>query len=300
MAQVDLYWAEKALGERYVPEDHGWMHTRYRAALVLGGVASALTAGAVLGAIAYRQSTAPPRVSLASYQAEALSHWPVPALLVPASDVPAPAPRPAPVKAAEPPPPSSSPAPTALATVVAAPQPSRREEPGAKPRQAEEKQRPAEEPSTQAPAPKLKPAPGSAEPAPTPRAPAPAVKVQEPPKPVKAPEPSKPVKAQPSAALRPAPQESTKSKPQETASAPQPAEQAHAHVGMSKSAGSKPTDIASGEKLGIREILPDGIVMQNGRRIKNGTSLPNGELLMGTDAAKGMAETDRRVLVLTP
>jgi hypothetical protein len=69
---------------------------------------------------------------------------------------------------------------------------------------------------------------------------------------------------------------------------------------LSKAAESKPTDIASGEKLGIREILPDGIVMQNGRRVKNGAALPNGEILMGTDTAKGMVETDRRLLVLTP
>lgn len=73
-----------------------------------------------------------------------------------------------------------------------------------------------------------------------------------------------------------------------------------AKVGLSKAAESKPTDIASGEKLGIREILPDGIVMLNGRRVKNGSTLPNGEVLMGTDATKGIAETDRRVLVLTP
>lgn len=71
-------------------------------------------------------------------------------------------------------------------------------------------------------------------------------------------------------------------------------------IGLSKAAESKPTDIASGEKLGIREILPDGIVMQNGRRVKNGAALPNGEILMGTDTAKGMVETDRRLLVLTP
>lgn len=75
---------------------------------------------------------------------------------------------------------------------------------------------------------------------------------------------------------------------------------ADAKVGLSKAAESKPTDIASGEKLGIREILPDGIVMLNGRRVKNGSTLPNGEVLMGTDATKGIAETDRRVLVLTP
>lgn len=300
MAQVDLYWAETALGERYVPEDHGWMKTHYRAAMVLGGVASALTAGAVLGAIAYRQSTALPRVALASYEIEAVPHRPVPAPLVPARDQAAPAPRPAPVKTVEPPPPSSAPPPTAAAAADAVPQPSRRGEPVAKPRPVEEKQRPAARPPTPAPAPKQKLAPRAAEPAPAPRTPAPAVKEQEPPTPVKAPEPSKPVKAQRAAALQPAPHESTRSKPPEHVGAPQPAEQVHAQVGLRKAAGSKPTDIASGEKLGIREILPDGIVMQNGRRIKNGTALPNGELLMGTDAAKGMAETDRRVLVLTP
>lgn len=76
--------------------------------------------------------------------------------------------------------------------------------------------------------------------------------------------------------------------------------EADTRIGLSKAADGKPTDIASGEKLGIREIFPDGIVMQNGRRVKNGSALPNGEILMGTDAAKGMAETDRRLLVLTP
>lgn len=81
---------------------------------------------------------------------------------------------------------------------------------------------------------------------------------------------------------------------------PAPKPESDAKVGLSKAAESKPTDIASGEKLGIREILPDGIVMLNGRRVKNGSTLPNGEVLMGTDVTKGMAETDRRVLVLTP
>ena len=295
MAQVDLYWAEKALSERYVPEDHGWIHTRYRAALVLGGVASALTAGAVLGAIAYRQSTVLPRVALASYEIEALPHRPLPAPLVSARDQVAPAPRPAPVKAVEPPPPSSAPAPapTALAAPAAVPQPARREEPVEKPRLVDQKQRPTAKPPTPDPAPRQKLAPPAAEPAPAPR-------VTVPSEHVKAPVPPKPVKAEPHAALQPAPQESARSKPHEPMSAPQPAEQAHSQVGLSKAAGIKPTDIASGEKLGIREIRPDGIVMQNGRRIKNGTPLPNGELLMGTDAEKGMAETDRRVLVLTP
>lgn len=82
--------------------------------------------------------------------------------------------------------------------------------------------------------------------------------------------------------------------------APMPKLEPGTKIGLSKAADGKPTDIASGEKLGIREILADGIVMQNGRRIKNGSPLPNGEILIGTDAAKGMAETDRRLLVLTP
>lgn len=67
-----------------------------------------------------------------------------------------------------------------------------------------------------------------------------------------------------------------------------------------KGTENKPTDIASGEKLGIREILVDGIIMHNGRKIINGHELPNDEILIRTDVGKGMAETDRRVLVLTP
>lgn len=62
----------------------------------------------------------------------------------------------------------------------------------------------------------------------------------------------------------------------------------------------KPADIASGEKLGIQAILDDGIILLSGRKVKTGSPLPNGELLVGTDPAKGMAETDRRVLVVTP
>ncbi len=67
-----------------------------------------------------------------------------------------------------------------------------------------------------------------------------------------------------------------------------------------KNAEKKPVDIASGEKLGIQAILNDGIVLLTGRKVKTGFPLPNGEVLVGTDPAKGMAETDRRVLVVTP
>lgn len=72
-----------------------------------------------------------------------------------------------------------------------------------------------------------------------------------------------------------------------------------AKAAPSRTGEKKPTDIASGTALGIREVLADGIVMMNGRKIKNGAALPNGELLLGTDAAKGLAETDRRVMIVT-
>ena len=72
-----------------------------------------------------------------------------------------------------------------------------------------------------------------------------------------------------------------------------------AKAASSRTGEKKPTDIASGTALGIREVLADGIVMMNGRKIKNGAALPNGELLLGTDAAKGLAETDRRVMIVT-
>jgi len=71
------------------------------------------------------------------------------------------------------------------------------------------------------------------------------------------------------------------------------------HQGMSKGE-KKPVDIASGEKLGIQAIMAEGIVMLNGRKIRVGSSLPNGEVLIATDPSKGMAETDRRVLMVTP
>jgi hypothetical protein len=67
-----------------------------------------------------------------------------------------------------------------------------------------------------------------------------------------------------------------------------------------KASEKKPVDIAPGEKLGVQAILVDGIVLLNGRKIKTGSALPNGEMLVSTDPSKGMAETDRRVLVVTP
>lgn len=62
----------------------------------------------------------------------------------------------------------------------------------------------------------------------------------------------------------------------------------------------KPTDIAPSEKFGIQVIASDGIILFGGRKIRNGTAFPNGELLLGTDPVKGMVETDRRVMIITP
>ena len=75
---------------------------------------------------------------------------------------------------------------------------------------------------------------------------------------------------------------------------------ATAETAAPRTAEKKPVDIAPGEKLGIQAILVDGIVSLNGRKIRTGAPLPNGEILVGTDPSKGMVETDRRVLIVTP
>lgn len=61
----------------------------------------------------------------------------------------------------------------------------------------------------------------------------------------------------------------------------------------------KPVDIAPPEKLGVREVRADHVVLTNGARVRVGARLPNGEVLMGTDVARGMAETDRRFLMIS-
>lgn len=82
-------------------------------------------------------------------------------------------------------------------------------------------------------------------------------------------------------------------------SVPVPAAEPASRLSSVHDAPNKPVDIAPGLKLGIREVLADGIIMQNGRKVQNGSPLPNGEVLLGTDPSKGIAETNRRILVLT-
>lgn len=115
----------------------------------------------------------------------------------------------------------------------------------------------------------------------------------------------------PSSALRPAPPQSRQAGQlpgardrvlPERAVAPPPSapvtQPPVTHTGLSAAAASKPQDIAPGEKLGIKEVYSEGVELLNGKRIRNGSSLPNGEQLMGTDPTKGMVETDRRVMTL--
>lgn len=256
MPDLNLYWAEEALGEPYAPQDYTWLKSTRRVGLMLGGAACALTTGALLSAAVFHLVDRSPRVAISSYEIEA----------------------------------------AAPADATAAGQDQNRQTPA---RISRETVRPSSAihalaPSANDPA-KTKPAP-SAAPA---RKPAPAqVKP-----PLTAP-PTKPElpRAASHAKATAAPTAATLDKiPAKAPETPPAAKQEpETKVGISKGAESKPADIASGEKLGIREILADGIVMNNGRKVKNGSALPNGEILMGTDPGKGMAETDRRILVLTP
>lgn len=244
MSDLNLYWAEEALGEPYAPQDYRWMKSTRRTGLMLGGATCILTVGALLGSAAYLQVDSAPSVVISSYEIEVVAHASPPA--------PAPAPpRPATI-------------PKEIPVVRAA----------------------RDERARYARASLPTPAPANARPSPVAAEGARPAKPSDTPKPTGAPAPAQ-AKSTPSAAA---------AAPAIPAAKPEP----DTKVGISKGADGKPTDIASGEKLGIKEILPDGIVMTNGRKIKNGSALPNGEILMGTDAGKGMAETDRRVLVLTP
>lgn len=272
MSHLNRYWAEEALGEPYAPQDYRWMKSTRRAGLMLGGATCALTASVLLGSAAYLQVDSSPHVVISSYEievvAQASPQAPSPNVIpesIPAAPA-APAERTSDVRTSLK---EAAPRPTATSPAVAS-------KPPAAPAEAKIKEAPA-------PArPRLSTVPAGektqlAKATETPRAAAAPAQVS-------APAQAKVIPA-PAAAAPAAP-----------AAKPEP----DTRMGISKGADSKPTDIASGEKLGIREILPDGIVMHNGRKIKNGSALPNGEILMGTDAGKGMAETDRRVLVLTP
>ena len=274
MSDLNLYWAEEALGEPYAPQDYRWMKSTRRVGLMLGGATCALTASMLLGSAAYLQVDSSPHVAISSYEIEVVakaSPQAPPQAVIPESIPPspaAPAERPSDMRSSLK---ESAPRPTATTPAVAS-------KPAAAPAEAKIKE--ASAPAPAKPWPSTIPAGEKtqlAKATETPRATAAPAQV--------------PAPAQ--AAVIPAP---TAGAPAAPAAKPEP----DTRMGISKSADGKPTDIASGEKLGIREILPDGIVMYNGRKIKNCSALPNGEILMGTDASKGMAETDRRVLVLTP
>lgn len=275
MADFNRYWAEDAIGEPYTPQDYRWMKSAHRAGMFLGGVTCVLTTGALLGAAVYHLVDPAPRVSISSYEIEMASVQP-------------PAPTPAPVQ----------PKGNAISNKELGGQIPANSAQAAAARKSDLPHGAAAGPAivaakaehtTKAPT-----AGASTVPA-QPQAKAQLAAANPPPSPAPG---AAPIGADRNVAGSTAADKRQQPRPADTAA---PAKlEADTRIGLSKSAESKPTDIASGEKLGIREVLPDGIVMQNGRRIKNGSSLPNGEILMGTDAIKGMVETDRRVLVLTP
>jgi hypothetical protein len=267
MAEFNRYWAEEALGEPYAPQDYSWMKSTHRAGLLLGGVTCVLTTGALLGAAVYHLIDPAPRISISSYEIDL-------AMAPPAAPAPS-QPSNTGMSKNEP----GSPVPADSPQIAsAAPQKadSSHGAPAALPIIGSK----ADHPDKAA----------AARPAPVPATPQAATQLA-----AAASAPAAPDRIAPAAATS---DKRPQAKSPDTTPSAKP--EVDTRVGLSKAAESKPTDIASGEKLGIREILPDGIVMQNGRRVKNGSSLPNGEILMGTDATKGMAETDRRVLVLTP
>jgi len=264
MAEFNRYWAEEALGEPYAPEDYRWMKSTRRAGMILGGVTCVLTTGALLGAAVYHLVDPAPRVSVSSYEFDPASAQLDIAVVLSENKSPdrAQASRPVDVAStARPKTDSGGNTPAAPAKPTARPEQQAVGQAGAP--------RHTATPAAAAAQGKVQVATAAPAPAPAPIGADRGTPAQDRRQLAKSPE----VTAKPEADIR---------------------------IGLSKAAESKPADIASGEKLGIREILPDGIVMQNGRKVKNGSALPNGEVLMGTDASKGMVETDRRVLVLTP
>jgi hypothetical protein len=271
MADFNRYWAEDAIGEPYTPQDYGWMKSHRRAGMLLGGVTCVLTTGALLGAAVYHLVDPAPRVSISSYEKEMTAAQP-----------PAPVqPKGSPISNKE----LGSQIPADLAQGAAARKSDLSHGAAAQPAVVAAKADHTTKASTAIASTVQAPPQAKAQLAATSPAPGPAAG-------------SAPTGADRNAAGSTAADKRQQTRP---ADPPPPAKpEVDTRIGLSKAAESKPTDIASGEKLGIREVLPDGIVMQNGRRIKNGSSLPNGEMLMGTDATKGMVETDRRVLVLTP
>lgn len=281
MSELNLYWAEDELGEPYAPQDYRWLKSTRRFGLLLGGATCVVTASALLGGGVFYLVDISPQVAVSSYEIEGSAQMfpQAPLALAPEKIPRAAAARTESTIQAH----VSAKTPATHAAGAIA----RTASPAAATAPAEVRTT-----QTHVPAPtKARPGTITATEAKTPLA----AQATETRKRASAPAPAHGQAKAPATALAqiiPA----ASAPPAAPAAKPEPG----TTVGISKGTDSKPTDIASGEKLGIREILADGIVMHNGRKVKNGSALPNGELLMGTDAAKGMAETDRRVLVLTP
>lgn len=60
----------------------------------------------------------------------------------------------------------------------------------------------------------------------------------------------------------------------------------------------RPTNIAPAEKFGFRQVGSDAIILMNGSKIALHGRFPNGEALLRIDAAKGIVETDRRIMMI--
>lgn len=261
-----FYWAEDALGQPYPQQDFAFLRRKHWSNLAAATMGFSVAASLSLAvSFSLSQSHFPdtlPHIRLATFEMAP----PLPAPVQLPADLPA-KPAPQPVAAAVPP---ANPVPVAAKEVAPVPQPVSA--------QSREKRKDKEKPVARSPADMPKPAPKTPVP-----------------KPEKTPTPAAAPAALPKrdavAAMDP-------QRPPRTTQDAKPAPAPESPTPIGKSGEKKPVDIAPAEKLGIRDVLPDGIVMPNGRRIMTGASLPNGELLMATDPAKGMVETDRRVLVI--
>lgn len=257
MPDLNLYWAEEALGEPYAPQDYAWLKSTRRLGLMLGGATCALTAGAFLSAAVFHLVDSSPRVPISSYEMEELPAAPISTARVQITPTVAAVMSKAPSKTNQD---NKAVASRTSASAKATPAPSTA---GNRKPTLAQTTAPIDTPSAKPPPPAAVPARATVTPT-----------------------------------VAGSPDRNVAAKVPETP--PAAKQEPETRIGISRGAENKPADIASGEKLGIREILVDGIVMHNGRKVKSGSALPNGEILIGTDPGKGMAETDRRVLVLTP
>lgn len=261
MNQLNLYWAEEALNEPYPVPDFRAMKSAHRLGLMLGGATSALTAAALVGLVVHQSIDRSHHVSIASYELEKAKSI---SSLLPKKLL------------------AAAPAPTADAHI--------------------NEEMPTTETLTLTPR-KTADHPVEVK---TPD-PKPSITAQKLVSRTQTAQSRLPVEPATKLALKPVKLSDTAVTPATAGPFNKPQSTTQnttidqvARDNPTKGTEYKPTDIASGEKLGIREILVDGIIMHNGRKIINGHELPNDEILIRTDVGKGMAETDRRVLVLTP